>query len=150
MLTTAELLKLAKDSQDIPSNYRLARVLDVPDTTVMRWNTGRSRPDDETVIRLANMANIDSGYAIASIHAERCSDESMRNVWKSIADRLQIISTVTATSLILISVSPNDAQSKEVKCDVISQSKILCQMALFACARFLLNLLAPRFNMRAC
>ncbi len=89
MLTTADLLAAAKNAQGIPSNYRLARVLDVPETTVMRWNTGRNRPDDEMTRRLAEMAGIDPGFAVASVRAEREKEGPMRDLWAGIASRLQ-------------------------------------------------------------
>lgn len=88
MLTTRELLAAAKAHSGIPSNYRLARVLDVPETTVQRWNTGRSRPDDEWCAKLAELAGLDAGEVVASIRAERASDPQMRELWQSIADRL--------------------------------------------------------------
>lgn len=89
MLTTAELLAQAKAAQGIPSNYRLSRVLDVPEKTVQRWNTGKSRPDDEHAARLALMAGIDPGVAIASINAERDPTGPMHSVWVGIAQRLE-------------------------------------------------------------
>ena len=52
MLTSRELLAAVRAAQDIPSNYRLARVLDVPEQSVQRWNSGKHTPDDETAARL--------------------------------------------------------------------------------------------------
>jgi hypothetical protein len=89
MITTAELLAAVRDAQGIPSNYRLARVLDVPENTVARWQTGRHVPDDSMVIRLAGMAGLDAGATLAAMHAQRATDDGLRAAWASIAARLQ-------------------------------------------------------------
>lgn len=89
MLTTAELMAAAKARAGIPSNYRLAKVLGVTETTVMRWNTGRSTPDDEPARRLAELAELDAGFVVASIRAEREKSGPMFDVWSKVAERLK-------------------------------------------------------------
>lgn len=88
MLTTRDLLAAVKTAQSIPSNYRLARLLDVPEGTVQRWNTGRNLPDDLMAARLAELAGLDVAEVVASIHAERAAEGPARDLWKSIAERL--------------------------------------------------------------
>lgn len=89
MITTKELLTAAKVAQNIPSNYRLCRVLGVPDTTVQRWNTGRGRPDDDMARRLAELAGLDPGAVVAAIRAEREAEGPMHDLWANVARRLQ-------------------------------------------------------------
>lgn len=88
MLTTTDLLAAAKAAQGLPSNYRLARALDVPEKTVQRWNTGRNTPDDENAAKLAALAGLDAGYVLACIAAERAAEGPASAVWKAVADRL--------------------------------------------------------------
>jgi hypothetical protein len=88
MLTASELLAAAKAAQGIPSNYRLARVLGVPESTVQRWNTRRGLPSDEYCAKLADLAGLDRGEVVAWIRAERETDPYMRDVWASVAKRL--------------------------------------------------------------
>ena len=102
MITTKELLAKAKAEQGIPSNYRLARVLDIPETTVMRWNTGRNRPDDEAVMRLAELAGIDPGAAVAAIRAERAEDGPLRELWVAMAKRLQGAAAAVFTAIVSV------------------------------------------------
>jgi len=87
MLTTASLLAAAKAAQGIPSNYRLARVLDVPETTVQRWNTGKSIPDDAKSVQLAQLAKLDPVEVVAAMHAERASKGPMAEIYQAIAER---------------------------------------------------------------
>ena len=89
MLTTADLLRAARDAQGLPSNYRLARFLDVPEKTVQRWNTGKNIPDDQHALRLAELSGIDAGIVLASLAAQRSTDAQARTLWEGIAQRLQ-------------------------------------------------------------
>lgn len=107
MLTTADLLAAAKTAQHIPSNYRLARVLNVPDNTVQRWNTGRNKPDDEMAARLAELAGLDAGQVVASIRAERAEPGPMRDMWADVASRLARAGAAAAVACISVTGSPD-------------------------------------------
>lgn len=107
MLTTRDLLAAAKSAQGIPSNYRLARVLDVPETTVQRWNNGRSRPEDSLAVRLAEMAGLDAGQVVASIRAERAEPGPMRDLWVDVASRLARAGAAAAVACITVTGSPD-------------------------------------------
>jgi transcriptional regulator with XRE-family HTH domain len=88
MIRTSELLAAVRAAQGVPSNYRLARLLDVPEKTVSRWNTGKHTPDDAMAQRLAELAGLDPGEVLASMAAERAGDEATRAAWRAIAERL--------------------------------------------------------------
>lgn len=107
MFTTAQLIDAAKRAQGIPSNYRLARVLNVPDKTVQRWNTGTNRPDDEMAARLAEMAGLDAGQVVASIRAERAEPGPMRDMWADVASRLARAGAAASVACITWTGSPD-------------------------------------------
>jgi hypothetical protein len=88
MLSISDLLTAAKRGAGIPSNYRLARVLDLTDSAVQRWSTGRGVPDDAQAHRMAMMAGMDPGYVIAAVRALREKDPTLRAVWEDMAARL--------------------------------------------------------------
>jgi hypothetical protein len=92
MLTTLDLLAAAKRGAGIPSNYRLARKLDITDSAVQRWNTGRGVPDDANAMRMAQMAGLDSGYVVASMRALREPNPELRAIWAEMAERLLLTS----------------------------------------------------------
>lgn len=110
MLTTRDLLAVVKTAHGIPSNYRLARVLDVTEATVQRWNTGRNAPDDAMAERLANMAGLDVAYVLASIYAERAANDDSRRIWSGIAKRLQGLAAAVAAVMVsaLLGVTGSD------------------------------------------
>ncbi len=110
MLTTLELLAAAKTAQGIPSNYRLARLMGVPDNTVQRWNTGKGQPDDAMCIRLAELAGLDPGQVVASIRAEREAAGPLHDFWADLAKRLQTAgATAAAAALTLVFTATPDA-----------------------------------------
>ena len=107
MLTTFDLLSAAKANSGIPSNYRLARILDVPDNTVVRWNTGRNKPDDEMVRRLAELAGLDPAPVVAAIRAERAAPGPMRDLWSGMAAMLSKASATAALAVVAVTGSPD-------------------------------------------
>jgi len=92
MISTAELLAAAKSARGIPSNYRLAKVLEATDATLQRWNTGRGCPDDTHAAKLAEMAGLDVEYVVASMRAAREKDPALRAIWARMAERLLLTS----------------------------------------------------------
>lgn len=100
MYTTREVLAAVRARNGIPSNYALARFLDVPEKTVQRWHTGRNLPDDATAARLAELGGLDAGAVVASIHAERALDPAARSLWQGIAERLHRAGLAVAAAIL--------------------------------------------------
>ena len=86
---TQRLLRLVKERQGIPSNYKLRQVLDVSEVTMTRWNQGRGAPANSLAMRMAEMAGLDPGVVIAEISADRAQDDDERALWQGIAARLK-------------------------------------------------------------
>ena len=114
MISTLELMAAAKSAQGIPSNYRLARVLDVPETTVARWHTGRGKPDDAFAARLAEMAGLDVGQVVAWIHAERAEPGPVRDLWTGIASRLARTSGAAAAVALMACYATSENGEKAI------------------------------------
>lgn len=102
MLTTEQLLSAAKKAQGITSNYRLARVLGVPDNTVYRWTSGGGLPDDSMCVRLAELAGLDAGQVVASIRAEREAAGPMHDFWAGLAKRLETAGATAAAAALAV------------------------------------------------
>jgi len=88
MIDTAALLDAAKSRHAIPSDYKLALILDVQPSAIGHYRKGRSRPDDVMAQRLAEMAGLDPSVVIAEMHAERAQTPEARAIWQGIARRL--------------------------------------------------------------
>lgn len=105
MMKTRDLLDAAKAARGLPSNYRLARELDVPEKTVQRWSTGRNFPDDVHAARLAELAGFDPGLVVAWINAERSTEGEARALWVSVAERLERAAVAACVTLSLLGFS---------------------------------------------
>lgn len=112
-LTAADLSESARSAAGIPSFYRLARVLGVNDSTVANWRHGRATPDDAMAVRLADMAGLDPAYVVASMHAQRCTDDALRPILQRIADATKAAGAAALAVIlsVLFSGTP-DAQAR--------------------------------------
>jgi len=110
MIDTEGLIEAAKSHQAIPSDYALAKLLGVTPSLISGYHAGRSRPDDEMARRIAELANLDPGYVVACLHAERAKTDETRAVWQGIAKRLQHATAAGLAMVILsagLTVSPD-------------------------------------------
>lgn len=121
MITSRELLAAARAAQGIESNYRLARVLDVPEKNIQRWNTGRNTPDDPMAVRLAEMAGLDPAMVLAAMYVQRTAGGPMSGVWQKIAQRMQAAAAVTAIVSVAGALAPvGDAHARPANTRSIS------------------------------
>lgn len=103
MQTTNELLDRIKTDQKIPSDYRLAQVLEVTKNAITNYRYGKSRPNDEVGLRMAELLKADAGYITACLHAERAQSPEVRQLWEKVAKRLQAgVSSIKMMLLIAI------------------------------------------------
>lgn len=92
MHTVNSLLDEVKSKLGISSDYRLAKELEMTTHSIANYRHGRSRPDDLTLSRLAQLANIpaaDIDLLAVQLQAERASTEEAKALWSRIAARLQ-------------------------------------------------------------
>lgn len=92
MQTVDTLLDQVKTRHGIKSDYKLAQFLKVTQNTVANYRHGRSRPDDITLARLAELAGVpaeDIDLLAVQLQAERASTDQARELWSRIAARLQ-------------------------------------------------------------
>lgn len=84
MKTTGEYLDAVKARLDLPSDYAIAKALEVTPSAVSKYRLGRSAPDDLVCARIAEILHIEPMEVIAAIHFERSNDERARALWESI------------------------------------------------------------------
>lgn len=92
MQTVDDLLDQVKAKLGITSDYKLAQHLKMTQHTIANYRHGRSRPDDVTLTRLAEIAGIQPAEVellAVRLQAERVTNEEARKLWERIAQRLQ-------------------------------------------------------------
>ena len=88
IMKTSDFLDLAKRRRKLPSDYALAKALDVGQSTVSNWRCRRSALSDDMAIRLADLAGLPAGFVLACIAAERSHTEPARHAWQELAVEL--------------------------------------------------------------
>jgi hypothetical protein len=102
MITARDLLAAVRTAQAWPSNYVLARELGLREKDVSRWNTGANVPADAMALRLAELAGLDAAYVLASMHAQRCTDEALRPVLATIAERARAVAALLLAVMVSV------------------------------------------------
>lgn len=87
MHTTVELLDAACTKLGGITDYRLAKELGVPQTTVSNWRTGARSIGNDHALLLAAKLEIDPVYVIACASAER-AESATRSEWQKVAARV--------------------------------------------------------------
>jgi len=77
MITTLELLDSLKDEADLPSDYAVAKFLNVSQQAVSRWRNGKVM-SEETAIKVARVLKMDQEFVVISNIVERQKNEKIR------------------------------------------------------------------------
>ena len=99
MINTNAVLDRIKSLHAIQSEYRLCRVIGVTDQTLLNWRKGRC-PSDEHAVRMAQLAQLDTGLVLASLAAERAKDPTLQAAFADIARRLQLLDVANLAALL--------------------------------------------------
>lgn len=90
-MKTTELLDAVKAALDLPSDYALAHTLGVSRQRVSMWRTSREGLGDEMALKVAGLLEIDPGYVLACLAAERARRPAVRRVWEKVAQGLALV-----------------------------------------------------------
>jgi predicted transcriptional regulator len=88
MLKTTELLDLARERQGGVSDYRLAQLLKVDQTSVSNYRTGRSSPKNPVAMRLAELCELDPAEVMTWVNIERATTPEERSAWEVMLQRV--------------------------------------------------------------
>lgn len=94
---TLELLDRAKAASGLPTDYKLAQVLDVAFSTIAAYRKGRAHPSLPTVMRLAELAGTDPDQAWLAVCVERASTQYDRETWQRIGKKLMALDSASPT-----------------------------------------------------
>lgn len=106
MKTTCELLDAVKARHNVPSDYALAKKLEVTQQEVSKYRTGKATLGDSTAIRLAQLLEIDPGIVLLTVHAERAKKDDEKAAWTAIIEKLGGLAASALIGLAAISAPP--------------------------------------------
>ena len=88
MLTTNNLLDLARERQGGVTDYRISKLLDLKPQHISGYRSGRTRPANPIAMRLAELAGVDPMEAVVAVNLERATSPEDREVWEKLLARV--------------------------------------------------------------
>jgi hypothetical protein len=130
-MKTIEYLDAVRERLNLGSDYKLAKVLCVHQTTISNYRHGRSALADDVAVRVAELLQLDPARVLADMAAERSSSEAVRAIWSRVA------ATLSVAAVAVIASGPGDAKAASLKAFQGPGGGML-QHTLFAAVRRLL------------
>lgn len=88
MHSTAALLDAIRRRHKLPSDYQLARMMGWTTQQVSNYRAGRRQLGDDVALAVAKALDLDPGYVLAIVAAERAASAPVRAAWRTVAERL--------------------------------------------------------------
>lgn len=102
MRNTTKILDRARDMCSPPTDYQLAKRLEVPRATVSNWRRGINSPDNQAAWKLAKILGLPTTDVIAYFEADRARDPTKRAWWESQLPRALPSIAIASASLLAI------------------------------------------------
>jgi transcriptional regulator with XRE-family HTH domain len=90
MINIANLLDKAKVIHKLPSDYKLALVMGVQQSSLRNYRTGKTLPDERVISKICELTGDDPALLLIEIEAERAKTDEARALWQNIARRLSL------------------------------------------------------------
>ncbi len=85
MKSTVELLDAVRAKHGLTSDYQLSKILGIRPTTVSNYRVRRSFPDETVCLKIAKLLDLEPGYVLAVVAAERAQSVEIRKAWEKAA-----------------------------------------------------------------
>lgn len=86
----------AKARIEPPSDYALARELDIEPSAISNYRHGRSKPDNDVLIGLAEILKIDALKLIAEFSRERAKKKREKKFWERLLSTALLLAIMPA------------------------------------------------------
>lgn len=90
MYKTLELLDMVKEEYKLPSDYALAKKLNITRASISNFRKEKHYPSTSTAYNIAELLLLDPLTVVASIELQRAkhfNDEQMINLWKGALEK---------------------------------------------------------------
>jgi len=123
-MKTTDYLDTLKARHHLPSDYALAKMLDITRSAVSKYRNNKANFDDTTALKVASLLKLDPMIVISDMNVERSKTPEARAVWQDLHKRL----TSTAAALLLAFVVVLGAIPSPVFAATLSRHCILCKI----------------------
>lgn len=87
-----DYLSEARRKTGVASNNKLAKMLGISSNYISQLSQGKALPSDETMIKIAELANMDIEAALLDLSIWRSSgSENAKRTWLSLANKLALL-----------------------------------------------------------
>lgn len=83
-----ELLEKVRKKLEIPSDYALAKKLDINKSRISEYKSGKVKLNNYVTVKIAEALNIDKFKLIAEIEADKAKKEAIKKFWNSYLEQL--------------------------------------------------------------
>lgn len=98
-MNPAEYLNAAKIALDAPTDYALAKAMDVPTQRISDWYKGKAPIHDEGAAKLALVLELPIGEVLADLRSQDAKTDKAREFWRSFLARTR--STALTAALLI-------------------------------------------------
>jgi plasmid maintenance system antidote protein VapI len=88
MLSTIDLLDLARAHQGGVSDYRVAQLLGIKPQHISTYRHTATKPSNPVAMRLAELCDLDPAEVITWVNLERSTTPADREVWEMMLERV--------------------------------------------------------------
>jgi predicted transcriptional regulator len=110
MPAATDLLDKWKKTRSLVSDNASAGILGVKRQTISGWRNGDTRPEADTIARMAEEIGEDAGYWMVRIEAERARSPQAAKAWGELARRLGASTLLTLLTICALA-SPADVSA---------------------------------------
>lgn len=89
-MNTVDYLDAVKAARKITSDYALAKVLGITQSTISGYRAGRSRIDDDVALTIAEILGVHPLQVIAAANAERAKTPEQRARWSGVMEKFSV------------------------------------------------------------
>jgi len=106
----------AQDIGAVKNDAELAKKLGISRASVSEWRSGKSTPNDDQAVKLAEVLGKDAGELLAECGAARAKTNATRQAWERVAARMAMSITLCA---LIIHPSKSEAVEGNQDCNLL-------------------------------
>lgn len=101
MERTIDFIERLRASNDGATDYRLAKILDISKSSMVKYTKHQGSMSDSVAKRVAIELDIDPAYVVSCVAAEKCKDSETVKIWERISSQFAA-SVLLAMPLMLL------------------------------------------------
>lgn len=128
METTNELLDQVKVRYGLKSDYALAAKLGMTRSLVSAYRNNKRMLGDDAALKVAELLDLDPGYILATMEAQRTHNDAARAAWERLADFVKSHGAAAVLALLVVAPALTPTQANAAPSKAGAGVCILCKI----------------------